>query len=895
MVNFMKGRYLIFFTMILLIVIGLSPIFPFINKVGGQQAPNGPMVDEVDFFAEKDYAKVVKMLKSGDMDIYFSDISDADIFNTQIKNAPNLKYKFAYGLYFELTFNPVGPKFKNGMFNPFFDRKIREALNYVIDREYIANEIMKGLGKPKYTLFSPAFPEYARIADTVKQVESQYKYNFEKGRNIIFEELSGLGATYENGKWYYDGKQIEIKFIIRTEDSRKDIGDYVASVLENLGFKVDRMYKTSREASPLWLFGNPADGDWSLYTGGWINTIIPRDQSSDFAFFYTPMGLPLPLWQAYKPDPIFYNISATLAYGKWKSWDERQKLMRKALEYSVKDSVRVWLIDQIAPFAMRKDVDAAVDLASAFSNRIWGLTIRKGEGYGGVIKAGSREVLVDPWNPVAGSDWTYDRMMMDVISDVAYQHNPYTGLLMPNNFVSAEVDVASSSPVIKSSDWLTLKFVNKIEVPSDAFFGYNPIMDSIINPPKNTTATVKVTINYGDVLGKDVYHDGTTMTLADFYTPYLITFARATSGSPLYDKSYLPDFQEWNDTFKGFKIVSEKPFVVEYYYDYLALEAEDIIYYVIDWPTFPWQVYAIGVIAESDQKAAFSAGKADELGVEWMNYIGGPSLQILKSALDKAVSTRYLPFKNILSRYVSEKEMVDRYHALENWYKEHGHFFVANGPYYLDRADFTGHQAVLKAFRQYPNKADKWAWLSEPPIPEVSIKVPQYVVPGLKESFKIDLSYKGSPYPVERINFVKYLITDASGNVLISGDAKSTAGKFAVDLNSTQTGGFKPGSYKITIIAVSKDVGMPAIAEETFGVIPQISYFETLVSSLQNQLNSKINTLDSSINELRQTVNNLSGVKSSVESLSSTVNISIILSILAIVISIIAVFLSKKR
>jgi len=105
-----------------------------------EEVPYGPWVDEVAFFAEKDVAKVVDMMEKGDMHLYFFDISDPDLF-ARVKASPHLKYKFAYGLYVELTFNPVGPVFKNGEFNPFCNPRIREAMNYIIDRKYIVEEI----------------------------------------------------------------------------------------------------------------------------------------------------------------------------------------------------------------------------------------------------------------------------------------------------------------------------------------------------------------------------------------------------------------------------------------------------------------------------------------------------------------------------------------------------------------------------------------------------------------------------------------------------------------------------------------------------------------------------------------------------------------------------------
>ena len=43
--------------------------------------------------------------------------------------------------------------------------------------------------------------------------------------------------------------------IIRTEDERKQIGDYVCNQLETIGFTRDRQYKTRSEASPIWNSG----------------------------------------------------------------------------------------------------------------------------------------------------------------------------------------------------------------------------------------------------------------------------------------------------------------------------------------------------------------------------------------------------------------------------------------------------------------------------------------------------------------------------------------------------------------------------------------------------------------------------------------------------------------
>ncbi len=894
MIN-MKTQKMAIILIVLFIVAAMLPLLA--NKVAAEEeAPNGPWVDQIVFFAVQDRAKAVDMMEKGDMHLYFIDISDPDLFQ-KIKASPALKYKYAFGSYNELTFNPVGPTFKNGKngeLNPFYDAKIREAMNYIVDRNYIVNEIFKGLAKPKWVSFVSAFPEYGRLADVVKLLEAKYSYNFEKGKEIIYEEMSKLGATLQNGKWYYNGKPVTIKILIRTEDQRKEIGDYVADQLEKLGFTVERMYKSSREASPIWLFGNPADGKWNVYTGGWIVTAISRDDSGDFGFFYTELGLPVPLWQAYKPDPVFYEIALKLWNGEWKTWEERMELMRKGVVYELKDSVRIWLVDQISPYVMRKDVDIAVDLSAGFNNYIWARTIRLTGKVGGTIKAANREVLVDPWNPVAGTNWVYDAVIQQAVNDPDAIYNPYTGLPMPNRFVDVKMYVEKGVYTKASSKWVSLKFVDKVEVPTDAWYAWNYTTKKLETAPSGTYAKAKIVVNYGDILGKVKYHDGSVMSLADWFALWPFGQERVNPNSTLYDESAIPGYNTWRRNFRGLKIVSEHPLVVEYYTNYTNQEAEFMAIWATGWPNTPWHVTAIGIYAEShNMGVAFSADKADKMKAEWMNYIGGPSLGILKKALDECLKEGYIPFKEWASKYITPEEAKQRYQNLEKWYEEHHHFWVASGPFYLDSVNFQAHQVVLKAFRDYTFKADRWSWLSEPPIPESTVKVPENVVPGLDTTFKVQLSYKGKPYPNDRIEFVKYLLLDSRGNVLLSGEASpAEEGIFEVKLNSTQTAKLTPGTYRIMTIALSKDVATPSTKETPFTVIPQISYFQALVSETQSQLNAKVSSLE---NTLTQTQSKLSSLESSIAGLQSILYAALGLAVVAIIIAIYAIFAGKKK
>jgi peptide/nickel transport system substrate-binding protein len=904
----MEGKKIAIALLLVLFLVTLVPL-----KTYAQSVPNGPWVDEIDWSAESDQAKVLTMLEGNDIQVYASDINDASVF-ASIRSSANLKYDMSYGLYFDLTFNPYGtvtePTFDDGSLNPFCDPQIREAMNLLIDRNYIADELLQGMAKPKLFCLTSAFPEYGKLADILMGLEAEYSYNYEKAKSTIFERMVVLGAVYSEGKWLYKDVPVTIKMIIRIDDpARTKIGNYVADQLESLGFTTERQYKTSREASPIWRAVSVplSAGAYHIYTGGWITTAVDRDSSSNWGYFYTPRGAGTgPLWLGYHPDPIFQEIAYKLYDANWHTWDERQSLMAQAAELSLKDSVRIWVVDQVIPYAYRKEIQAASDLASGlFANAISSRTIKITGQTGGTVKAACREVLVDPWNMVAGTNWAMDANIILPTVDSEYIMNPYTGLPMANRFVNATVDVLTGAQTISSSSWCTLNFVNSISVPTDAWYDWNSNTQQVITAPEGTTALAKVTINYGDVIGNVKYHDGSVMSLADWLVTWPLDLERNNPDSPLYDESSAPNFEAYKAVFRGWRIVSEHPLVTEIYLDFQSLDAELILSRAatltgIDsptwglgqfWPSMPWQVKAIGIKADEEGLLAFSANKADEKNVEWMSYIGGPSLTILNTVLTEAKNTGYLPFEQFASQYVTAEEATARYTNLQTWYTQHNTFWVANGPFYLDTVDFTGHVAVIKAFRDYTYAADRYATLASPPVPESSVQVPTSVVPGLKANFNLSLSTQGQPYPNDRIDFVKYVIVDSSGATKVSGTATpTTEGTWPISISETTTATFTPGTYTLITIALSKDVGQSGTQRTPFVVIPELSYFQTLLAQTKAETSASVATLESNVNSLSTQISSLQGAISTAQ---TTMYAAIGLAVIALLIAIYAVAVKK--
>ena len=289
-----------------------------------------------------------------------------------------MKNSFGGGLYYEITINPTGsPTFDGtGKLNPFSSAKVREALNWIIDRDYINQEVYGGIATPKFTPIHTSLPDYSKYIEVFREVEAMYAYDFEKGAAVINEEMAAMGAEIVDGKWNYDGEPVVVIFLIRNDSdgTRLPIGDYVASQLESVGLTVDRQYKTSPEASPLWIGSDPNEGLWHLYTGAWSATAIDRDAGDDFQFYLTPQSAhgSTGLWQStrlIRISSIWLMISPMSITPIWNSvlnsCTTRNQLMNSKYSY------RIWIVDGKSFATWSPDVSVAYDLAAGVDGSAW--------------------------------------------------------------------------------------------------------------------------------------------------------------------------------------------------------------------------------------------------------------------------------------------------------------------------------------------------------------------------------------------------------------------------------------------------------------------------------------------------------------------------------------------
>ncbi|HEX7620990.1 MAG TPA: ABC transporter substrate-binding protein, partial [Anaerolineales bacterium] len=737
-------------------------------------ARHGGWLDEVDFSIVES-SSVITQITAGAIDMFSYGLASDKVADIK---AANLCYSQSYGTYYDFLFNPTVFTDKTKL-NPFSDRKIREAMNWAIDRNFINQEIFKGGALPKFTALTTQLVDYTAVIDVARGLEAYYAYDMTKAQTQVDAEMATLGATKDAaGKWQFSGKPVNLIFLIRNDGdgTRLPMGEYFAQQLEKLGFTVDRVEKKSSELSPIWIGSNPPDGLWNIYTSGWGAAGLSRDEKSIFQEMYlSDSAQGYPAFTQNVSDPVFKQVGDDLANGNFTTIQQRHDLMVKALPLSLQDSLQVWVVDTqtYAPFNCKLQVTADVG-AGVETTKMGLFNLRYKDQVGGQVKIGTTTTLfTDPWNPLGGSNWVSSAYIQNGTSGGGLMPDPYTGLAWPLRAEKADLVVQTGLPVAANLNWVNQTFQDKVTVPPDAWVDWDAKTQKFITAaekfPNGATAKYKSVIYYpADMFTTVKWHDGSNLSVADFVMGMILTFDYGKVDSAIYDEDQAGTVEAFLSHFKGVQIVSTNPLTIATYDDNLFADAELDIYSW--WPQYgygeaPWESIAIGNIAVANKELAWGTGQADRNKVEWMSFIGGPSLDILSKDLDKAITDKTIPYSATMSAFLTADEASARYTALKGWYTAHKHFWDGTGPYFVDSVDLNAGSAVIKNNPDYVDAADRWSKFGEGPLGVAALDGPAQVNIGKEAVFNLTLTKKadGSAYASADVKEVKFLIYDAQG------------------------------------------------------------------------------------------------------------------------------------
>lgn len=723
-------------------------------------------------------------LQNGDMDFYLFSLKTEAA--RQLQDSTDITMYQAPATSISLILNPA-PAIE-GELNPFSIREVRQALQYAVDRRFIAEEIYKGLAEPMLAHVGPFDYDYLTVYDELKGQDITYDPEF--ARDLVEQAMTGAGATLQDDKWHYNDRPVQVKFIIRVEDERREVGDLIRAELDKLGFTVVPTYLNFAPAI-LSVYGtDPQVFQWHLYTEGWGRGAAERFDYGTANSMNAPWLGNMPGWQEvgfwqYENERLD-ELGQNLFQGNFRSVEERNEIYEEITDISLQESVRVWLATIVNSLPTDNNLQGVTQDISAGPKSIW--TLREAHIPGSdTLTVGNLWVWTErtTWNPVGGFGDLYSVDIWNNVHDPPLWRDPFTGVPIP---FRAEYEVTTAGPE------------GKLDVPSDAKL-WDAANDEFIPVGDGVQATSKVIFDYSKFF-QSKWHHGEPITMADVVYTISQGFDRALDE----DKSKIEfalavTSKPFLETVRGVKVLDENR--LEVYVDYWHFVEDYIAEYAnMSGVSMPWEVIAaLDKLVFEDRRAAYSDTAAQRFSVPWINLVMPNDVRLLRRSLIELRSDNQYPESIFQSSgvSVSEEEASQRYQAVLDWIEEYDLAIISNGPFQLVRYDPPSQFAELLAFRDpsYPFKPGDW-YKGAPP----AIRFNNIDAPGISigSAASVDVTLEG-PGLID----LRYLLLDpASGDVVTLGDAQRTSGnQYSLEIPGGITGQLSDGLYQLFLVASS--------------------------------------------------------------------------------------------
>ncbi|MEO3993340.1 MAG: ABC transporter substrate-binding protein [Desulfurococcaceae archaeon TW002] len=831
--------------------------------------------------------------------------------------------------------------------NPLGIKRIRFALNYIANRDYIVNTLYRGYASPMYTFLSAYDPDYALIVDII--LSYNFKYDVYYARKIVSEEMTKAGAYLVGGKWYYAGNPVVLKFIIRIEDERLDIGKEFSKDLQFLGFTIDETITTFDVAIGKVYDTDPAEFEWHLYTEGWGKGAPDKYDAGTINQMCAPWVGYMPGWQTegwwwYRNDFID-EYGKNIYLGKFTSKEERNAWYRDVTKACIEDAIRIWLATSMSIHPVVKDMggittDLGAGMRSPYNTKGVYVPRKPDLTFGHLWVYTARTI----WNIYGGFTDVYSVDIQRATYDPMLWPHPHNGLPIP---IRSEYEVITAGPD------------GKLPIPSDAIW-WDASRGKWVyaNALGRVNATSLVKYDMSKYVGTK-WHHGITITWADILASWALWLdivyneTKANYETPISGPNK-PLF----DTIKALRIVGN---TLEVYVDYWHFEPAYIASYATLTPINPVELLVVENYLVFDSKHyTFSTPLSRTTGLPVLNPVPFPDhAASIKSVADSWKETKYLPSKYFIlpdgTNLMSSDEWSSRLSALSAWIEQHKHAWISQGPFYLDTFDRLGQQATIRAFRDptYPFTPDFWnlGGIIPPRISDVI--APASIEIGSNQTISLNVLGVG-PFSV------KYILREKGTNkIMATGSATEVEpGVFEIFIGSDVTSEFRPYYYyELILIGISEAVAVIDTTIVTFESVPSLAELEkslrgaisdvaeqtqrqmeelraslsaalgvvgeTLVSALNNMSNSmtylinitgstlltnmntqyntlsskmdgalgRISTLESRVDDLSESVGDLS---SAVGSLTTYVTVVLVISIINLIAGVVLPFIRKK-
>ena len=751
-------------------------------------AEKGTFVDEVKFIQYLDENTALEEVRNGNLDIYFFRVSSDRIESDKAREGIQV-FESTGGSYSIL----VNPSISDN-FNPFSITELRFALNYLIDRNLIVNELIGGYGNAMISNYGIFSADYLSI---IEELESfHFKYNPALADEIISRELEGAGAEKVDGLWHYNGKQIEIRFFIRSDDPvRKSIGEILASEFEKIGFKVNKDFGDLNKAFVVVYGSNPADQKWHIYTEGWGSSGFAKYDSVGLAQMYSPWfsnmpGNNNPTYWNYKNDYID-SITKKIYVSDFKSSDERSSLIKQATKEGVSESVRIFLASKTDQYVANDNVDGVINaLGAGVPTRFTAINAKSDDNS---LVVGVKQIYQGAWNPVSGFSDTYSNQIWLNIYDPGVFSHPFTGKTIPIR-----------------TDWHVENFGSdaKITVPDDAI-SWDIDAQRWENVGVGTEATSKITFDL--ILGN--WHHEQRIDMNDIlYNMYFLQEwgSELHEGDGTYDSEYSPQAAQNAKTLVGIKPIDDD--TIEVYVDYWHFDEAEIAAWATPWSSMPWEIVAASEDAVLDGKVSFSRSGGVSKSVSWLSLLVPNDANIIKEHLIKFKESKYIPPSLRDSEY-DWQYFEGRYDAAIRWIDENRHAIISNGPFYLNNYSPESRTITINSFDStgYPFDAGKWEKFEQIKFPKITnVEIPNVV--DLKKPLSILVKTTDS-------SAIHYFISNPKGETVASGIKPVDNNLSEIILAAEETSHLVVGANTLKIFSSSDEALRPDVYDTSFLVV----------------------------------------------------------------------------
>jgi len=764
-------------------------------------AEKNTFFDSVKFIQYLDENTALEEVRNGNLDVYYYTISPDRLETHQAREG--LQVFDSTGGSYSIILNPA----ESEKFNPFSIKEVRFALNYLVDRKLIVNELMGGFGSPIISYYGPSEPEYLTV---IEQLESfNFKYNPGLANEIINKALREKGAEKINGEWQINGESITITMFIRSDDPvRKSIGEILAVELEKIGFTVKKDFGDLNKAYVIVYGSNPSDLKWNLYTEGWARSDFVRYDSIGLAQMYSPWfsnmpGFNDPTYWNYKNDKID-ELTQTIYTGDFESSKERTELIQDAMVEGVNESVRIFLASKINQYVANEKVSGIVnDFGAGVPSRFTPINAKSDDNE---FVIGVKQIYQAAWNPVMGLSDSYSRHIWGIISDPATFKHPFTGETFP---VRAKWQVETAGPN------------GKLDVPQEAK-SWNPILQKWDNVASDTLATSKVVFDFNF----SNWHNGEKMDMNDILHSLYFTTEWGTQtdeNDKTFDTEFTPRAAQSIETIIGVNPIDED--TLEVYVDYWHFDEGEIADWAILWNSMPWEITVAMEKAVTEGKVSFSRSGATSKNVNWLSLIIPNDANTIKGYLQEFKENNYIP-EALNENNQNLKYYQDRYDSSIKWIENNNHAVISNGPFYLESYAPESRTITVRAFddESYPFKIDKWKEFEDTKFPMIK-KIDMEEIIRKNEGFQIDME-------VENTDFIRYFLINSEGEITSTETVKVNGKNTSITLSSEKTRELGIGANNIKIFAISDSVLKPDFYESSFIVTKEKT--ELPINSIEN-------------------------------------------------------------